>query len=74
MFHVELTFNFVYAFLVAACGLGFSYGVYNWIEVLSINTEAKFPENDPVRKNITDEQIKKMNDTSEKISNVIYNF
>jgi hypothetical protein len=70
MFHIELTFNFAYLYVIAACGLGFLYGIYNWLHVHSLSTDAKFGDDEPDRRNLHPDQIIKMNATAEKIKSV----
>ncbi len=72
LFQQELSHVYVYLYLILACSLGFIYGIYNWIHVLSLNTDSKFDEDEPLRKNLHPDQIKKMNETSAKINSVKY--
>jgi len=55
---------------MVSCGLGFIFGIYNWIAVRSINTDTQFSADEPERKNIRPEHIAVMNETSQKIQSV----
>jgi hypothetical protein len=68
--HIELSYNLVYLYIMVSCGLGFIFGIYNWIAVRSINTDTQFSADEPERKNIRPEHIAVMNETSQKIQSV----
>jgi hypothetical protein len=67
----ELSSNLVYGYLFSACSLGMVYGIYNWIHVRAMSTDAQFGHDEPERKNIRPELILEMNSTAEKIQSVI---
>ena len=66
---IELTFTNVYTFLIISCGLGFLYGLYNWISVMPVDIDEKLTGDD--RQNINEESLKLMKETSENIQSVI---
>lgn len=36
---VEIEFSFAYGFIMASCGAGLLFGIWNWFSVMSIKTE-----------------------------------
>ena len=70
MMNGELNFTYAYSYIITACILGFSFGIYNWRKVNSIKTDGKYDELEEGRKHIEEEQIKIMNEMVEKIEKV----
>jgi hypothetical protein len=68
--HKELSYDLVYLYIFSSCALGFIYGVYNWIHVRALSTNAQFNHDEPERKNIRPEHIAIMNETADKIQSV----
>jgi len=72
MFHIDLSFTLVYIYLIAVCTIGLIYGYFNWKSVTDIKTDKsiRFGDDEPERKNLREEEIDSMNETSQKISEV----
>lgn len=70
MFHLVLTPEIVYIYVFGACALGFTYGVYNWFYVLSLNVDEKFGESEASRKNIPEDNLTAMKETANNINSV----
>jgi hypothetical protein len=73
--HIDLVFNQVYLYIAVTCGLGFLYGVFNLLNVLSIDTTKKFDLSDEKRISVKSQDATKdggllINETSQKIQNV----
>lgn len=69
--YIELTFNLVYLYILSACVIGFLYGIFNWIAVMSISVDNKFKDGEEGRTPVKDEEIVQMNLIAEKIQEVI---
>lgn len=67
---IELNFGIVYSYIAVCCVLGFFYGIYNCVKVMSIKTEGENLENIDDRIAISEEEIRVMNDIANKIKEV----
>jgi len=71
----DISYTFAYTFTLISCLVGFAFGVWNWISVMSIKTD-KETRGDSVSSNdmespiaMTNENIQLMNEIAQKIQN-----
>ncbi len=69
---ISLSHTAAYCYIAFACILGLIYGIYNWCKVTNIDTLNAETNNQRIV--LKDDQIKEMNDTSQKIAEVIINY
>ena len=66
----ELNLNLVYTFIFVSCGIGFVYGIFNWITITRIELGEKLPESDDNRTTITKTHLETMQKIYIDIKNV----
>lgn len=70
---VEIEFSFAYGFIMASCGAGLLFGIWNWFSVMSIKTEY-VKDTDSESPLISNDNNVLMNEISEKIQKVFLFF
>lgn len=67
----QLSSELIYVFIYASCGLGFLYGIMNWIIVRSVEVSSADVGSDTERQNVSDTDVKMIKSTADKIKLVL---